>query len=179
MASRTALVYNSSLSLDTIETFTYRHSRDVFNRLRLSRIIEEARHLASKRIPVYVSDVDSLMMQYLDSGQRRRFVGFEFKNMRPEVAFRGAYVKVNGKQYELHYYFTRVAGIKFYYLIRAGRKYLLWDIGRTPVHFDWWGSRERGTYDYYAFVPKEDVAILEEEELPRYLSELVFEGGRG
>ncbi|WP_367884193.1 hypothetical protein [Thermococcus sp. JCM 11816] len=85
MASRTELVYNSHFSLDTVETFMYRHSRDVMNRLRLSRILEEARRMAGgKRVPVYISDVDSLMMQYRRANgvEGRRFIGFEFKNMR-------------------------------------------------------------------------------------------------
>ncbi|WP_367884941.1 hypothetical protein [Thermococcus sp. JCM 11816] len=84
MASRTELVYNSHFSLDTVETFMYRHSRDVMNRLRLSRILEEARRMARTRVPVYISDVDSLMMQYRRANgvEGRRFIGFEFKNMR-------------------------------------------------------------------------------------------------
>ncbi|MBO8175221.1 MAG: hypothetical protein H0Z18_08180 [Thermococcus sp.] len=176
MASRTELVYNSSISLDFVETFTYRHSRDVFNRLRLSRILEEARRMASRRIPVYVSDVDSLMMQYFDNGRRRRFIAFELKNMRPDVALIGRHVKVNGKQYELHYYFSRMAGIDFYYLVRVGKEYFLWNIARAPVKFEWLGSRERGTYDYYALVPKDYVAQIPEDELPRYLRDLIFEG---
>jgi len=174
MASRTELVYNDHFSLDTIETFMYRHSRDVMNRLRLSRILEDARRLARSRIPVYVSDVDSLIMQYRDNGRTRRFIGFEFKNMRPEVALRGSHVKVNGKQYELHYYMSHNAMIDFYYLIRVGKKYYLWNIKETPVEFKWFGSRERNTYDYYAFVKKDFVAELDEEELIFFIAEEVF-----
>lgn len=174
MASRTELVYNSHFSLDTIETFTYRFSRDVFNRLRLSRILEVARKIAPKRVPIYVSDVDSIIMKYFDNGRRRRFIGFEFKNMRPEVAFRGSHIKVNGKQYELHYYLSMMAGIDFYYLVRAGRDYFLWNVARTPNDFQWLGSKKHGTYDYYALIPKDCIARIPEEELPRYLSDLIF-----
>nr|WP_216082434.1 hypothetical protein [Pyrococcus abyssi]QFN51298.1 hypothetical protein [Pyrococcus abyssi] len=174
MASRTVLVYNSSISLDFIETFTYRYSRDVFNRLRLSRLLEEARRLVTPRVPVYISDVDALMMQYFDNGRRRRFIGFEFKNMRRDVALKGGYVKVNGKQYELHYYFSRMAEFDFYYLVRAGREYFLWNVARAPVEFRWLGDKDKGTYDYYALVPRDFVAQIPEEELPQYLGDMIF-----
>ncbi|WP_237698501.1 hypothetical protein [Pyrococcus sp. NA2] len=159
-----------------MEEFMYRHSRDVVNRLRLSRILEEARRLAPQRVPVYVSDVDSLMRQYYDNGRRRRFIGFEFKNMRPGVGLRGSWLKVNGKQYELHYYFSQMAGIDFYYIVRVGDSYYVWDVKRTPVDFKWMGDKSRNTYDYYALIPREFTAKVEDEELALFLSELVFKG---
>ena len=176
MASRTDFVYDLSFSLDAVEAFMYRHSRDVMNRLRLSRIIEVARRIAPRKVPIYVSDVDSIIMRYLDEGRGRRFIGLEFKNMRPDVAFRGSHIKVNGKQYELHYYLSLRAGIDFYYLVKAGRYYFLWNVARAPSDFQWLGSRKNGTYDYYALIPKDSVARIPEEELPRYLSDLIFGG---
>lgn len=170
------MVYNSAISLDFIESFTYRYSRDVFNRLRLSRILEAARNLAEFRIPVYVSDIDAIVMQYFDEGRRRRFIGFEFKNMRRDVALKGGYIKVNGKQYELHYYFSKMLGFTFYYLVRAGREYFLWNVETAPAEFEWLGDRSKGTYDYYALIPKDFVARIPEEELPYYLKDLIFQG---
>ncbi|WP_048146919.1 hypothetical protein [Pyrococcus abyssi] len=176
MASRTVLVYDFSVSLDVVEEFMYRHSRDVVNRLRLSRILESARRLAPERVPVYISDVDALMMQYYDGGRRRRFIAFELKNMRKSVALKGSYVKVNGKQYELHYYFSQMAGIDFYYIVRVGDSYYVWNVKRAPVEFKWMGDRSKSTYDYYALIPRDFTAKVEDEELAFFLSELVFKG---
>ena len=177
MASRTELVYNPHFSIDTIETFMYRHSRDVMNRLRLSRILEDARRLAGSKIPVYVSDVDSIIMQYrrINGTDTRRFIGFEFKNMRADVALKGSWLKVNGKQYETYMEFVKKTGIDVFYLIKVEglrRYFYSWSVKRVPVRFEWLGKNE--TRDYYALIRKEHVAMLDEEDLPRYLRDIIF-----
>ncbi|WP_367884940.1 hypothetical protein [Thermococcus sp. JCM 11816] len=81
---------------------------------------------------------------------------------------------MNGKQYELHYFMSDKAMMDFYYLIRVGRKYYLWNVRKAPVEFKWLGDRARGTYDYYALVHKDYVAELDEDELILFLAENVF-----
>ena len=179
MASRTAFVYDSSLPIHALETFFIRHSKDVFNRLEFSRALEAARALAEKKHFVKVMDIDALVV--IDNVIR---AGFEIKTLREGVVnyYLGAehYVKVNGKQYETYMDFVKKTGIEVYYLIRVqgwhGMYYYLWSVRRAPVRFEWLGSKEHGTYDFYALIRREAVAKLSEEELPKYLRDLLLEG---
>ena len=182
MASRTAFVYDSSFPLHQLETFFIRHSKDVFNRLEFSRALEQARALAGREHFVKVMDVDALVT--VDNVIR---AGFEIKTLRESVVnysdANGRYVKVNGNQYKTYMDFVRRTGIDVYYLIRVqgwkGVYCYLWSVLRAPVRFEWLGSREHGTYDYYALVRREKVAKLSEEELAKALRDILLEGGRG
>ena len=182
MASRTVFVYGSSFPLRQLEQFFIRHSKDVFNRLEFSRALEQARALADRKHFVKVMDVDALVV--VDGVIR---AGFEIKTLREDVVkyyLKGQkYVKVNGKQYETYMDFVKRTGIDVYYLIRVqarhGVYFYLWSVMRTPVRFEWLGSREHGTYDYYALIRREKVAKLSEEELAKALRDILLEGGRG
>lgn len=177
MASRTVFVYDSSFPLHQLETFFIRHSKDVFNRLEFSRALEAARALAEGKHFVKVMDIDALVV--VNNVIR---AGFEIKTLREDVVnYYGRdgrhYVKVNGNQYRTYMDFVARAGIDVHYLVRvqARKEYFyLWSVLRSPVRFEWLGSRERGTRDYYALIRREAVAKLAPEELPKHLRDLVF-----
>lgn len=172
MASRTAFVYDSSFPLHALETFFIRHSKDVFNRLEFSRILEAARALAEEKHFVKVMDIDALVV--VDGIIR---AGFEIKTLREDVVNYGGYVKVNGNQYRTYQEFVKRTGIDVYYLVRVQglrKYYYLWSVLRTPVRFEWLGSREHDTYDLYALIRRETVAKLSPEELPKHLRDLLL-----
>ncbi|WP_052696178.1 hypothetical protein [Palaeococcus ferrophilus] len=177
MASRTAFVYDSSLPLHQLETFFIRHSKDVFNRLEFSRALEAARALSDQKHFVKVMDIDALVV--VDNVIR---AGFEIKTLRESVVnyrdANGWYVKVNGTQYKTYMDFVAKTGIDVYYLIRvqgwSGVYFYLWSVKRAPVRFEWLGSREHETYDYYALIRREKVAKLDEEELAKTLRDILL-----
>lgn len=179
MASRTAFVYDSSFPLHQLETFFIRHSKDVFNRLEFSRALEAARALADEKHFIKVMDIDALVV--VDNVIR---AGFEIKTLRGDVVNYydrdgRHYIKVNGNQYKTYQDFVIKTGIDVYYLVRvqAWREYYyLWSVLRAPVRFEWLGSRERGTRDYYALIRREAVAKLSPEELPKHLRDLLLKG---
>ena len=181
MASRTAFVYDSSLPLRQLEQFFIRHSKDVFNRLEFSRALEEARSLTEGKHFLKVMDIDALVV--VDNEIR---VGFEIKTLRDDVVnYYGRdgkkYVKVNGNQYRSYMEFVRRTGIDVHYLVRVqargGDYFYAWGVMGTPVRFEWLGSEEFGTRDYYALVKRSSVTKLADRvELAKYLRDLIFKG---
>ncbi|ALM74868.1 hypothetical protein [Thermococcus barophilus] len=174
MASRTAFVYDSPFPLKSLETFFIRHSKDVFNRLEFSRALEDAKRLCDGRHSLSVMDVDAPII--VDGVIR---AGFEIKTLREDVVNYGGYVKVNGRQYEGYMEFVRRTGIDVYYLVRVqargGDYFYSWNVKRAPVRFEWLGSRENGTYDYYALIRRSAITKLaDHEELVKYLRDLIF-----
>ena len=172
MASRTAFVYQDSLSIEDAFTYFKRLMRDAENRVAFSRALQRARK--GLDVHMYVTDVDSLIVQYLNRNGVKgfRFTGFELKNMNPHSALVNGKVKVNGKQYEGHRMFAMKAGIDFYYLVNLGREFLVWNVANTPVNFDWYGHGH--ARDYYAFVHLDDVIRVPAQELPETLRFLLW-----
>ncbi|WP_297068465.1 hypothetical protein [Thermococcus sp.] len=175
MASRTAFVYQDALSIEDAFTYFKRLMRDAENRVAFSRALQRARK--GLDVHMYVTDIDSLMIQYLNRGGVKgfRFTGFELKNMNPHSAIVNGSVKVNGKQYEGHFRFSQKAGIDFFYLVNLGREFLVWNVAYAPVSFDWYGHGS--AHDYYAFVGLDDVIRVPAQELPGTLRMLLW--GRG
>ncbi len=174
MASRTAFVYDSSFPLHQLETFFIRHSKDVFNRLEFSRALEDAKRLSEGRRSLSVMDVDALVI--VDGVIR---MAFEIKTLREDVVNYGGYVKVNGRQYEGYMEFVKRTGIDVHYLVRVqawgGDYFYAWSVKRAPVRFEWLGSKERETYDYYALIRRGAVTKLaDHDELVKYLRDLIF-----
>ena len=172
MASRTAFVYQDALSIDDAFTYFKRLMRDAENRVAFSRALQRARK--GLDVHMYVTDIDSLMIQYLNRGRVKgfRFTGFELKNMNPRSALVNGKVKVNGKQYEGHRWFAQKAGIDFFYIVNLGGEFLVWNVAHAPVSFDWYGHGS--AHDYYAFVDLEDVIRVPAQELPETLRFLLW-----
>lgn len=172
MASRTAFVYQDALSIEDAFTYFKRLMRDAENRVAFSRALQKARK--GLDVHMYVTDVDSLMIQYLNRGGVKsfRFTGFELKNMNPHSAIVGHRIKVNGKQYEGHYFFAQKAGIDFFYLVNLGREFLVWNVAHTHADFRWYGQGH--ARDYYAFVDLDDVIRVPAQELPGTLRMLLW-----
>ena len=172
MASRTAFVYQDALSIEDAFTYFKRLMRDAENRVAFSRALQKARK--GLDVHMYVTDVDSLIVQYLNRNGVKgfRFTGFELKNMNPRSAIVNRKVKVNGKQYEGHKWFALKADIDFYYLVNLGREFLVWNVRNTYADLKWYG--EGHAHDYYAFVDLDDVIRVPAQELPETLRMLLW-----
>ncbi|MFA4641522.1 hypothetical protein [Pyrococcus kukulkanii] len=172
MASRTELVYRDRVSVDDAFTYFKRLVRDAENRVKFSRALQRARR--GLGVHMYVTDIDSLIFQYLSYRNVRgfRFTAFELKNVNPRKAIVDGMLKVNGKQYQAHYWLSKMAGIDFYYLVKANENFYIWNVSRIYPEF-----REHGVgdaKDLYAFIPLEDVIKVEEWELPGTLRLLLW-----
>jgi len=172
MASRTAFVYQDTLSVEDAFTYFKRLMQDAENRVHFSRALQKARK--GLDVHMYVTDIDSLIVQYLNRHgvEGFRFTGFELKNMNPRSAVVNRTIKVNGKQYKEHRMFALKAGIDFYYLINLGREFLIWNVANTPVSFDWHGHGS--AHDYYAFIHLDDVIRVPAQDLPETLRFLLW-----